>query len=66
MLWSILKIVVFIGLVAAAAIGAGYLLELDGGVRIQMAGVEFNLTPLMTVIVLLLLVLAIWRNVLLK
>ena len=60
MLWSIIKIVVFIALVAAAAFGAGYLLELDGGVRIQMAGLEFNLTPLMAVIVLIVLVIAIW------
>ncbi|QGY00182.1 heme biosynthesis protein HemY [Roseovarius faecimaris] len=60
MLWSIIKIVVFIALVAAAAYGAGHLLELEGGVRIQMAGLEFNLTPLMSVIVLILLVLAIW------
>ena len=60
MLWSIIKIVVFIALVAAAAFGAGYLLELDGGVRIQMAGVEFNLTPLMAVIALVALVIAVW------
>ncbi len=60
MLWSITKIVVFIALVAAAALGAGYLLELDGGVRIVMAGQEFNLTPLTAVVALLFLVLAIW------
>ena len=60
MLWSIIKIVVFVALVGAAAIGAGYLLELDGGVRIQMAGLEFNLTPLMAVIVLIVMVVAIW------
>ncbi len=60
MLWSIIKIFIFVALVVAAAFGAGYLLELDGGVRIQMAGLEFNLTPLMTVIALLVLVLAIW------
>ena len=60
MLWSIIKIVVFVALVAAAATGAGYLLELEGGVRIQMAGLEFNLTPLMAVIVLIVMVIAIW------
>ena len=60
MLWSIIKIVVFIALVAAAAIGAGYLLELDGGVRIVMAGLELNLTPLTSVVALLVLVVAIW------
>ncbi len=60
MLWSIIKIVVFIALVAAAAFGAGHLLELEGGVRIVFAGFEINLTPLKAVIALILLVLAIW------
>lgn len=60
MLWSIIKIAVFIGLVAAASFAAIYLLELDGGVRIVMAGQEFNLTPLTAVIALILLVLAVW------
>ena len=60
MLWSITKIVVFAAVVAAAAFGAAQLLELEGGVRIQMVGQEFNLTPLMAVICLILLVLAIW------
>ena len=52
MLWSITKIVVFIALVAAAAFGAAHLLEMEGGVRIVMAGLEFNLTPLKAVIAL--------------
>lgn len=60
MLWSITKIVVFIALVAAAAFGAAHLLEMEGGVRIVMAGQEFNLTPLKAVIALVLLVIAIW------
>lgn len=60
MLWSVTKIVLFIALVAAASFGAIYLLELDGGVRIVMAGQEFNLTPLKSVIALALLVIAIW------
>ena len=60
MLWSVLKIVVFFALVAAAALGAGQLLELQGGVRIVMAGVEVNLTPIKAVIALILLVVLIW------
>lgn len=60
MLWSIIKIVVFIALVAAATFGASYLLELEGGVRIVMAGFEINLTPLKAVLALVALVLAIW------
>ena len=60
MLWSITKIVVFIALIAAAAYGAISLLELQGGVRIEMAGQEYNLTLLTAVIVLILLVVAVW------
>ena len=46
MLWSLIKIILFVVLVAAAAMGAVYLMELDGGVRIAAAGYEINLTPL--------------------
>ncbi|WP_101067117.1 heme biosynthesis protein HemY [Roseovarius salinarum] len=60
MLWSLLKILVFIVLVAGATVGAWYLMELEGGVRIAAAGQELNLTPLTAVILLVLLVLAVW------
>ncbi|WP_120500505.1 heme biosynthesis protein HemY [Roseovarius sp. EL26] len=60
MLWSITKIVVFIALIAAAAYGAIVLLSLEGGVRIEMAGQEYNLTLLTAVIALILLVVAVW------
>ena len=60
MLWSLLKIVVFVALVGAAAWGAGLLLEADGGVRVSLADIEFTLGPLVAVIALVLLVIAIW------
>lgn len=60
MLWSVVKIAVFIALVGVATLAASYLLELEGGVRIVMAGFEINLTPLKAVIALALLVLLIW------
>ncbi|MGK8233811.1 heme biosynthesis protein HemY [Roseovarius sp. MS2] len=60
MLWSIIKIAVFIALVAGVTLGASFLLELDGGVRIVMAGVEINLTPIKAVIALGVLVFIIW------
>ncbi|CUH65054.1 tetratricopeptide repeat protein [Thalassovita gelatinovora] len=60
MLWSLIKIVVFVVLVAAAALGAGYLLEMDGGVRIAFGGIEFSLTPLSAVIAFLVLLLSLW------
>ncbi len=60
MLWSIIKIAVFIALVAVASFAAIYLLELEGGVRIVIAGQEFNLTPLTAVVALIALILAVW------
>ena len=60
MLWSIFKIILFVCLVVGASFGAVFLLELEGGVRIVVAGQEFNLTPIMAVVALVLLVLAIW------
>ena len=60
MLWSIIKIVIFLALVVAVTFGASYLLELEGGVRIATAGVEFNLAPLTAVIGLTLLILGVW------
>lgn len=60
MLWSLIKIILFVVLVAAATMGATYLLELEGGVRIAAAGYEVNLTPLYAVILLILLVFAVW------
>ncbi|MCQ0091945.1 heme biosynthesis protein HemY [Roseovarius sp. M141] len=60
MLWSIIKIVVFLVLVVLVTFGASYLLELDGGVRIVMAGVELNLTPLKAVLGLAIIILGLW------
>ena len=60
MLWSFIKIGVFIALVAAAAMGASYLLEMEGGVLISVGTYEFNLTPLRAVLALLALLVAVW------
>ena len=60
MLWSLLKIVLFIGLVIGAAWGGGMLLESDGGIQISVAGTEYTLGPLATVVALLALVVAVW------
>ncbi|EAP77576.1 heme biosynthesis protein HemY [Roseovarius nubinhibens] len=60
MLWSVIKIVVFLGLILAASFAAMHLLSLEGGVRIVMAGYEVNLTPLNAIITLALLLLMLW------
>jgi len=60
MLWSLIKIVLFFALIAAASFGALELLALEGGMRIAIAGQEFSLSPLQVVIALVLLVIAVW------
>ena len=60
MLWSLLKILIFVTLVAALTYGAGLLLETDGVVRMSVGATEFTLSPLAAVIVSLLLLGAIW------
>lgn len=60
MLWSLIKIVVFVALVGALTLGAGYLMESSGGLQITVAGMEFTLGPLQSVIAAILLVVAVW------
>jgi len=60
MLWSLIKIILFIAVIALLALGAGYISEVGGGVRIAVGNIEFNLGPLQALVAALLLVLAIW------
>lgn len=60
MVWSLLKILFFVTLVAVLTLGAGVLLDLQQGLRVQIAGWEFTLTPLAAVITALALVALIW------
>lgn len=60
MLWSLIKVILFVALIAAATLGAGYLMETDGGIRISIADTEFTLGPLQAVIAAILLVFVVW------
>jgi len=60
MLWSLIKIILFVVIIAALTLGAGYLLEVEGGVRISVASTEFTLGPLAAVIALVALVVLVW------
>ena len=60
MLWSLIKIVLFIALVGAATLAAGSLIEAGGEVRIAIGTVEFTLTPLAGIIAVLALLVAGW------
>ena len=60
MLWSLLKIILFVAVVAALTLGAGYVMESQGGIQITAGGYEFNLGPLQSVIAVILLVIALY------
>jgi HemY protein len=60
MLWSLIKFLVFIGIVAALSLGAIYLIDTGMGVRVAIANMEFTLGPVQAVIVGVVLFLAVW------
>jgi HemY protein len=60
MIWSLLRVLLFIAAIVALAFGAGRLLDTGGGIRIAAAGYEFTLGPLQAVIVALVLLAALW------
>ena len=60
MLWSLIKIIFFIGVVGALAWGAGFLLEADGGIQVRALGYELSPGPLESILLLILLVFIVW------
>jgi len=60
MIWTLFKVILFIVIVAALTLGAGYLLDTGGGLQIAAAGYEFTLGPLQAIIVLAALFAALW------
>ena len=60
MLWSLIKILIFVGLTAALAYGGGLLLESNGYIRLTAFGTELTLGPLQCAVLGTLIVLAVW------
>lgn len=60
MLWSLIKILGFVAIIALLALGAEALMDVDGGIRITLAGTEYTLGPLQSVIAAVVLVAAVW------
>ena len=60
MLWSLIKILFFVALVAGLTLGAGYLMETGPSVRLAIGTIEFNLGPLQAVIAALILLAVVW------
>jgi HemY protein len=60
MIWSFLKVALFVAAVAALTIGAGVLLDTGGGARVMVSGYEFTLGPLQAVVAILILLALVW------
>ncbi|KPQ05984.1 MAG: heme biosynthesis protein HemY [Rhodobacteraceae bacterium HLUCCA12] len=60
MLWTILKIAVFLLVVAGLTLGADALLDTEAGIRIALAGTEFTLGPVQAAIAALVLLAVLW------
>ena len=60
MLWSLLKIILFVVVVACIAFAASLLQSSQSGLQIAFAGWEFSLGPLQATIALLLMIAAVW------
>ena len=60
MLWSLVKILIFVGLVTAATYGAVMLGEMSGHAQITLAGLEFRLGPVESLVVILVFIGLVW------
>ena len=60
MLWSLIKVILFIGIIGALTLAAEYLLQTDGGVMITIGGVEYTFGVLEATIALIVLVVVVW------
>lgn len=60
MLWSLIKILVFVAVVMALTYGALYLMDAEGGALVTVAGYEVALSPLQLAIAFVLLVALVW------
>lgn len=60
MIWSLIKVLMFVAIIAGLTFGAGMLMDTGGGIQIAAAGYEFTFGPLQAVIVALALVALVW------
>ncbi|WP_209427834.1 heme biosynthesis HemY N-terminal domain-containing protein [Pararhodobacter sp. SW119] len=60
MLWTVLKIALFLAVVAGLALGAQWLMDAGPGIRIAVADVEFNLGPVQAALAALVVLALLW------
>lgn len=60
MIWSFIKIVLFVAAVAALTLAIGHLTETGSGIRMSFGKMEFTLGPVQAIVAFLLLLVAMW------
>lgn len=60
MLWSLIKILIFVAIIALLTMASGMLLETSGGILITVAGTEYTLGPFQSVVAGLVLIVCLW------
>lgn len=60
MIWSFIKIALFLTLVAGITLGAAHLAETGEGIRLAVAGMEFTLGPLQSIVAAVVAFVAVW------
>lgn len=60
MIWSLVKVIFFVGLAIGLSFGLAYVLETPGGVRIAFGGEEINLAPIGFILALLAMLAIFW------
>ena len=60
MIWSLAKVVFFVGMAIGLSFGLSYVLETPGGVRIAFGGQEISLAPIGFILALLLVLATFW------
>jgi len=60
MLWSVVKIILFVALIAAITFGAGAVMDTGGSIKMEFAGQEVSISPIQAIIGLVLFVVALW------
>ncbi len=60
MIWSLIRIILFICAIASVSFSIAYVIETGGEVRVSIASMEYSFSPLIAAILVLLLLAAVW------
>jgi HemY protein len=60
MIWSVIKITLFVALIAAVTFAAGAVMDTGGSITMQFAGQEVSITPIQAIIGLIIFVASLW------